>query len=222
MSTLKSTDLSNVYIGFKEIPEKDFFKQIYYIEKHLNYILDMHYFYKIELLFQYVNALFEIGHYKKCLAHIDDLIYDVFDALDFDNERSVICDLLIKKSCALFNVGEYEKAEHVTKELLKLDPENKRSLKILQSIKLRLLRHKFSGLRALSIILLFFGLCITCFDLLVIQTFHPEKALSVMILRNIVLGASSLSLLGLELSAIILSKNKSKQFQYAIVDKKLN
>jgi hypothetical protein len=68
--------------------------------------------------------------------------------------------------------------------------------------------------------ILFFGLCITCIDLLVIQNFYPEKAISVMYLRNTILSISGTTLLSLEIGAYMKSKMDAKAFHQAVLDKK--
>ena len=220
MTILKSTDLKNIYLGFREISSRDFSKQIYYVEKHLDtigHMIDPH---RIEIMDKYVKALFEVGHYQKCLSKIDPLLTDLFESDHHPEEKVILCELLIRKACSQYNLSNFKEAEHIIKELIKIKPELSRPVQILHSIKLRTIRKKLLGLRSLSIMLLFFGLCITCIDLLVVQNFYPEQASSVMIFRNFILGISGASLLGLELGAFLKSKNLSKAFHAAALDKK--
>ncbi len=220
MATLKSTDHSDIYIGFLEIPKRDFSRQIYYVEKHIDSIFHMDDFPRIEVLNKYIKALFEIGHYQKCLSHIDPLITDLFEADFHPEEKDILCDLLVRKACSQYNLNNFHDAEHIIKESVKINPEQNRAIQILHSIKLRRIRQKLSGIRSLSIMILFFGLCITCIDLLVIQNFYPEKALSVMYLRNTILSISGTTLLSLEIGAYMKSKMDAKAFHQSVLDKK--
>lgn len=220
MSTINFTYHSDVVLGFKEIPESAYSRQVYFIEQNETIIQEMDDVLRIDLFDKYSKALMELGQFKKCLNNLDALIFDVVDTNHRRQEEDLFYNLLIRKAKALFSVGEFENAEHVAKELVKIDPNSSDALKILRESKCIILKNKTAGLRALIVMLLLFGLGITCFDLLVIQNFFPEHTSPILLVRNGLIGGALLCLLGIEVAARMWSKYDSSVFQNACLDKK--
>ncbi len=220
MSTIKFTYQSDIVLGFREIPKNNFSRQIYFIEQNQDNIQNMDTYFKTDLLEHYNNALFELGHFRKCLKDIDSLILDVIDYNFYRKEEDVFQKLLLRKSRALYNIGSFNEAEHVIKELLKINPNSESSIKIFQNIISKTFKSKTTGIRALCIMMLLFGIGLTCFDLLVVQNFFPEQAQSLLAIRNFMMLGSGTCIIGIEISAYLIAKTTSKQFQLEFKDKK--
>ena len=184
MTSIKSSFYDDVLIGFHNIPEREYARQVYFVEKNREIIAEMDSSDTLGILELYNKALFELGHYEKCLENIDQLIYDVLDYNYSESDNDIFCALLFRKACAQFNAGRAMEAVHVSKELLKIDPYNKSGSRIFRTLQYYLLREKFTGLRSIGIIFLIFGLCMTCFDLLVVDSFYPGKSEAIELVRN--------------------------------------
>ncbi|WP_235298629.1 hypothetical protein [Portibacter marinus] len=211
MSAINSTYHADVVLGFREIPEKNYSRQIYFIEKHRDIVENMDTDFRIDLLDKYNNALFEIGHYRKCLDHIDLLIFDVMSENFIRTEEDLFCTLLKRKSYALFNVGEYQKAQYVASELMKIKPDIQEPNLIMTNCGYRIIKEKTRSLRAFAIMLLIFGVTITCFDLLVIQNFYPEQMVKMGWLRGITIGGAALLIIALEVYAFLSGRKGARK-----------
>lgn len=220
MSTVNFTYHSDVVLEFKEIPEKDYSRQIYFIEKNHNTIREMEDLFRIDLFDKYSKALLETCHFRKCVNALEPLIFDVLDSNYKSGEEDLFYKLLLRKSEALYQLGEFENSEHVAKELVKIDPSNSASIKILRNAKCRIIKEKTAGLRALVVMFFLFGLGITCFDLLIIQNFFPEHASPIILVRNTLMLIAGISLIGIELASVRVSKYYCNRFQREQADKK--
>ena len=220
MSTIKSTYDSDIFLGFKAIPKKNFSRKIFYVEKHSETIYNMDDISRINLLDQYSNALFELGHYEKCLGHLETLILDVVNS-DLDSKNNeIFCQLLLRKSCSQFNIDKLEDAEHVIKELIKIMPESIRSVKVLRTIHYKATTKSMGNFRAVLILFLFLGIGMTCMDLLIIQNFYPESAFITSITRNTIILFAGIGLIAAEFYAFYSSKWYASKFHRSSKDKK--
>lgn len=219
MSTINTTYHSDVVLGFKQIPEKNFSRQIYFIEKHRDLVENMDSYFRIDLLNQYNNALFEIGHFRKCLDQIEALIYDVINE-NFNHEgEDLFCILLKRKASALYHIGEFEQSVFISSELIKINPDFQDTCQLITSSAYRLTKEKTKSLRALAVMMLIFGITVTCFDLLVIQNFYPEQIVKIGWLRISTIGGAAVLIFGIEAFAFIKGKRDAKMLQKAALIK---
>ncbi|GLR19778.1 hypothetical protein [Portibacter lacus] len=220
MSAINSTYYADVVLGFKQIPEKNYSRQIYFIEKNREIVENMESDFRIDLLDKYNIALYEIGHFKKCLDHLDLLIFDVINENFQQGSDDLFCVLLKRKAFALFNIGEFEKAQHVSSELLKIDPTSLESNLILTNAGYKLIKQKTKGIRAVAVMMLIFGICFTCFDLLVIHSFYPEQIVKVGNIQLFTIGSAISIILCLEVFAFFKGRQKTIQIQKESLHKK--
>jgi hypothetical protein len=220
MSVINSTYHADVVLGFKQIPEKNFSRQIYFIEKHRDIVENMDSFFRIDLLDKYNRALFEIGHFRKCLQNIEGLIYDVINENFESKEEDLFCTLLQRKASALYHVGEFEKATYISSELMKIKPDLADTNKLITHSTYRLIKEKSKSLRAVAVMMLIFGITFTCFDLLIIQNFYPEQVVKVGWLRSITIGGAVFLIVGIEAFAFLKGRLNANKLQKACLIKK--
>lgn len=220
MSAINSTYHADVVLGFKQIPEKNYSRQIYFIEKNREIVENMDTDFRIDLLDKYNIALYEIGHYHKCLSHLETLIFDVINENYQSGSNDLFCVLLKRKAYSLYNIGEFEKAQHVSSELIKIDPTSIETNLIMTNACYRLVKQKTKGLRAVAVMMLIFGISITCFDLLIIQNFYPEQAVKMGWLRIFTIGGAALIIVALEMFAFFKGRQQTNQIQKASLLKK--
>ncbi len=220
MSAINSTYHADVVLGFKEIPEKNYSRQIYFIEKNRDIVENMESEFRLELLDSYNHALFEIGHYRKCLEQIDPLIEDVINENFEREEEDLFCSLLRRKAFALFNIGEYEKSKYISSELLKIAPSTAESGLIMTNSGYRLVKERTRSVRAFAVMMLIFGLTVTCFDLLVVQNFYPDQVVQMGWLRGMTIGGAAAMIVGLELFAFLKGRSEANQVIKEALEKK--
>jgi len=220
MSAINSTYHADVVLGFKQIPEKNFSRQIYFIEKNRDIVENMDSDYRIHLLDKYNNALYEIGHFKKCLEHLDPLIVDVINEEYQDSEEDLFCLLLKRKAFALYHLGEFEKSKYISSELMKINPDSLETSIIMSNSGYRIIKEKTKSIRAFAIMMLIFGITVTCFDLLVIQNFYPEQVVRIGWLRVLTIGGAGLLICGIEAYAFLKGRNSANKLQKEVFVKK--
>lgn len=220
MSAINSTYHADVVLGFKQIPKKNFSRQIYFIEKNRDIVENMDADFRIDLLDRYNNALFEIGHFKKCLDHIEPLIVDVMNENYQKNEEDLFCQLLNRKASALYHLGEYEKSQYISSELIKINPGSVENAAIMSNSIYRLIKEKTKSIRAFAVMMLIFGITVTCFDLLVIQNFYPEQVVKIGWLRVLTIGGAAFLVFGIEAYAYFSGKNSTNSLQKEVFTKK--
>ena len=177
MSYFQSTYHSRVYKDFKEIESNAHRQIIRFFEKHEKMINSLEFEEYFELLVAYVDALFEIGSYQKHLVLVDIVVENSINSnIHIYKGEDIFFIMLFKKAASHFNLHEYDKAEHILKELIKIDPQDKEVLSFLK----RCLRRRGSNLlsiaRAFSIFLFLLTACIICVEVLLIRPFYEMYA----------------------------------------------
>ena len=220
MTAINSTYFADVVLGFKQIPEKNYSRQIYFIEQNRDVVENMDADFRLDLLDKYNNALFEIGHYRKCLDHLESLIYDVINENFARNDEDVFCTLLKRKAYALYNLGEYEKSQYISSELMRISPNSMETNLIMTNAGYRLVKQQTRSFRAFAVMMLIFGITFTCFDLLIIQNFYPEQAANIGWLRIITIGGAGAIILGIEAYAFRKGRRQANTLQKTALKKK--
>lgn len=177
MSYFQSTYHSRVYKDFKEIESNAHRQIIRFFEKHERMISRLDFEEYFELLVAYVDALFEIGSYQKHLTLVDEVIENSINSnIHIHKGEDIFYLMLFKKAASHFNLHQYEKAEHILRELIKMNPEDKDILSFLK----RCLRRRGSNLlsvgRATSIFLFLLTACIICVEVLFVRPFYEMHA----------------------------------------------
>ncbi len=158
-----------------EIESGDFQQIIHYYEENEEAIKNLDFEEYFELLVIYVNALFERGQYEKHLINVDVVIENsILRSIQYFRGEDIYRKMLFKKAASLFNLHQYNKADYVLRELIKIDPFEKDSIQFLK----KCLRKSKSNLiritRAVSILFFLLTAAIIAFEILSIRPFHSK------------------------------------------------
>lgn len=176
---------SEVYSQYVSISEEDHHTMVRFYEENTNRIELLSFNLYIEMSYTYVRSLFEVGRYYDLLKIIDGLIQDVI----LENVYSVkgidiYQELLLLKGQSLYYIMDYNKADHVLSELVKM---NKESLYLKKLYRINVIdRLRYEGQKIKGVCVLFFllsGLVIGI-ELLVVRSFYSEWVFIVELLRN--------------------------------------
>ena len=116
---------SATYIDYYRFSEKSFHERIRYFEKHVLEINSLGLNEKVEIMYDYLGCLFEIGRYRKYLEHVDPLIEMVIVENVYELEgKDVYRELLTRKAASSYNIGKYEQADHILISLMKIYPDD--------------------------------------------------------------------------------------------------
>lgn len=186
---IRPTIYTRLYRDFLAIEPKNYHAIIRFYEQWEAQIAklddDQHY----ELLFAFTNALFEVGAYRQFLAVVDQAILVSLDESFHKEEafkQQLFEQLLFRKAAAFVQVIEPAKAEHVVRELLRINPRHALAPLLLQ----KTLRQQNTSIntvtRAMAILLFGLSALIILIEVLVIRSFYDMYTAPVELSRNLI------------------------------------
>lgn len=199
MPFFKSTYHSRIYMDFKSIDAKAYREIVRYYERFEDQILNLpstdeyH-----DMLVIYVNALFEIGAYRKHLLLVDHVIeISVKTDLTIFRGEDLFRMSLFRKSASLFNTHEFRKCEVILRQLVKIDPFDKITVRFYR----KCLRHSrpvmVNKYRATTVFLFLFSAIVIGIEVLFIRPFYDNYTPLVEASRNFLfLSACGIWVLG--------------------------
>jgi len=195
LNTQSRTYYSSVYQAFLDIEEGNHHEKVRYVEKNLKVLSNLEINEYFKMLHSYHNSLFELGKHRKQLKIADQILeMCIMHHIQNVHGEDPYTQTLFKKAAAYYNVGEIDRATHVIKELLKIQPENEPSKMFLISCFTK--RHKKGVLpfRSVSIGAILASAVVIAFELLYIRPHAPAHTEYVEIFRNFlfILGVLSL------------------------------
>lgn len=175
VSSSKQSYHSSIYRNFLEIEPDDFQKIVSFFQDNEEEIKKIEFPEYFELLVTYVNALFEIGDYRKHLDFVDVVIENsILRNIQYFKGEDIYRKMLFKKAASFFNVREFNKADYVLRELIKIDPFEKDSIQFLKKC---LGKSRTSTIRfttGLSIFLILTTFLIFAVEILYIKPFYTS------------------------------------------------
>jgi len=200
MPTQRERHTSKVYLNFKEIGEREYQTIVRFFEAHeadINKLTFEEYF---ELLMAYTGSLFEVGAYSNyidtCDLAIESTIY--FNVKMFRGEN-IYQKLLFRKAASYYHLMQYDEAEHILQELIKINPENKLAIRFLKKCKVSRIPKIVRRTRAISIAFFFLSAIIIGVELLYVESLFSEYLGQVRLSRNIIFGLGIVTLIGGEI-----------------------
>lgn len=187
MSTFKSTYHSKIYRDFKALDETAYRDRVRFYEEREDDIKQLDFDEFFDLLVAYVDALFEIGAYRKYLLMVDFAIEcTIKHNIQYLGQRDIFYHLLFRKAAALYNTLEYSKADYILRELIRINPEKTEVSqflkKCLRKMHPALVRHS----RAVSILLFLLAAIVICVEVLFVRPFAHQYTDAVELSRNII------------------------------------
>ena len=188
-----------LYRNFKAIDTADYHGIVRYYEQFEDAIgsLDMEEYF--DCTWAYTNALFEIGNYAQHLVMCDHLLeLVIMQNIENWGGEDIYAKLLFKKAAALYQLQEYPKAAYILRELIKLYPNYRMSVRFLRACLLRQRPKWLTTTRAVAMFLAFLTAGAIALELFVIHPFFPDYYQGALITHNVLLGISLLTLAGSE------------------------
>lgn len=173
MSPSKSTYHSRLYRDFMSIDPKSYREQIRFYEKHESKIRHLSEVEHFDLLVTYVDALFEIGAYRKHLLLIDHVIegaitHNVEEYKGQDLFRSA----LFKKAASLHNTHQFKKADIILRQLVRMNPHDNIPIRFLKKCIRRCRPGLLNAFRATSVFLFFLAALVIAMEVLFVRPFY--------------------------------------------------
>jgi len=184
MQYLQPTYHSKLYRDFRSIDAAAWRDIIHFFERRETDIRALDFDEYFELLYTYVNALFEVGAYQKHLVMVDEIIETaICHNIHTYKQEDIFKKSLFRKAASLYNTSDYHHAEHILRELVRMDPDYRDALlflkKCLRSVHFRSLQ----VFRAVGIFLFLTAAVVIGMEVLFVRPFYAAHAGWVEMLR---------------------------------------
>lgn len=191
-----STYYSLVYREFKSIDPGAYREIIRFFEQREASLARLDFGDFFEVLVAYVDALFEIGAYRKHLAVVDVVIeQSIAHNIVLYQGRDIYGRMLFRKAAALFHIQEYSKATYILSELRKLDATDAAYAGLYRKCRLRARPVLLNRTRATSVFLFMFTALLIALEILLVRPWYALQVPLVVALRNTTFVAGCLLLL---------------------------
>ncbi len=213
MPNLTSTYHSKIYRGFKDIEPNEYLSVVRYYETYEEEIKQLDFSEFFELLIAYTDALFEVGAYQNHALMVDAAIeISIINNIKFYNKKDIYYELLFKKAASCYNLMRYNEAEHILRELIKINPQNEISIRFLNKCLLQKKPNFIKNARAVSIFLFLIAALIISIELIFIRPLFEMHTATVELARNTTFFFGVSILIGCELVYFIKVKKQLSCF----------
>lgn len=179
-----------LYRDFKALEANDYYGIVRYYEQYEDGIQVLDFDEYLECTLAYKNALFETGHHGKHLVMCDHLLeIIIMQNIETWGGEDLYERVLFRKAASHFYLQEYPKAEHVLRELVKIDPADPLPRRFLEKCLLRQKPPWLMKTRAACVALSLLAAVVIAFELFVVKPFFESWLLPMQIAHNLLLGA---------------------------------
>lgn len=193
---LKKDTTYKVFRDFKRLDNQNHHSIVQFCEEHQKAIEELNDDEYFEIQVSYVNALFEIEAYHKHIKVAKGVIeLSIIQNIQFINNEDVYLKMLYQKAISNLYTENIEQAIHISKELIKLEPQNKEYISLLNRCYMQdglvFLHH----LRTAGVLLFFLSIGIFIIKILIVEYFFQGAEPFVQILNTSTLILGSILLL---------------------------
>lgn len=188
---------SKVYRDFKGIEPGAYRNVLHFYELHEEAIRRAEFEEYFEMLVAYTEALFETGAYRKHLLMADVAIGEsMSQELEQEYAKSVFGRMLFRKAASHFNLAEYQQAEYIAGQLIRIEPEHEQALRFFRKCRYHQRPGWLHHVRATVIFLLLLAALVVCIEVLLVRPFYGMHVHLVETSRNTIFGMGLLLLIG--------------------------
>ncbi len=175
MSFSPSTYQSKIFRDFKAIEATAYRQVIHFYEKQEMEIRALDFEEHFEVLTTYINALFEVGSYHKHLILVDLIIeIAITNNVSFYKGEDIFLKMLFRKAASQYNLFEYDQAEYILREIIRINPWNKDAILFLKKCLRRQQPRYIQVTRAMSIVLFLMAAVVIALEVLTVRPFLQE------------------------------------------------
>lgn len=185
MEYFNPTYYTKVYRQFKAIDPTAYREIIRFYEKEEDKIVRLEFDEFFELLVAYVDALFEIGAYRKHLLLVDVVIEkSITNNVTTYRGEDIFRKMLFRKAASFYNTHEYIKSAYILTELLKIDPEDPAYALLYRKCRLKARPSLLNHARATGVFLFLMTALIIALEVLFVRPWYEMHTELVMGVRN--------------------------------------
>ena len=197
MNTRSTPYYSRLYRDFQEIEGNAYRRVVRFYEACEDQVVALEFEECFDLQVAYCKALFEIGAYQKHLAFADGVIEAaIINGIRRWNGADVYFNTLFDKAASHHNRLEFERAEHILRELLKMQPDNEAVQVFLRKNARRKRSVLLQRSRAASIAFFLAAAVVICVEMLFVRTLYPVYEPLVQAVRTSLFAGGLLAMVG--------------------------
>ncbi|HXR81910.1 MAG TPA: hypothetical protein VN763_13365 [Saprospiraceae bacterium] len=176
---------SETYEAFLAIEAGAYRDKIQFIEENFFMLRELHADEYFDMMVLYGEALFETGEYSRQAKLADHIIEMCMENnIIMHRGQDIYFETLFKKAASLHNLDQIDKAIHILKELIKMNPDHESTKLFLINCFIREKKAIVRPYRNISLILLMTSALVIAVELLLVQTLWPNWSSIVEIMRN--------------------------------------
>lgn len=196
MSLYSETGGSHIYESFTEIKDHSFRSVVKFYETNYFQIQQLPVDEYVELLSEYLNALFELSQYRKYIMNCHELIeLSIHYNIVAYRGEDILQNTLLKKAACHYHIYQTGEAWKITIELLKINPEQKSARMLYEKCLMRKNKSIVHITRSMAIILLMASAIIVSVEFLLIRPFYDAQVHITELTRNLLFGMGLLILI---------------------------
>jgi hypothetical protein len=220
MAFSATTYHSRLYRAFKGLERGDHQGVVRFFEREEEGILKLVFEEYYEILMAYCDALFETGAYRQHILMADVVIsLTMRHNIHLFEGRDVFRHFLFRKAAALYNIFEGEQAEHILKELMKMDPSDREAIFLYSKCRQRQYPGLVGEFRALSILLILISACMIAVEILFVIPFYAQYSYALAEFRTGVFFTGICVFIIGNVIVALLARRDARRFLYEIHSK---
>lgn len=177
MPYLQPTYHSKLYRDFRSIDAAAWRDIIHFFERRETDIRALDFDEYFELLYTYVNSLFEVGAYQKHLVMVDEVIEAaICHNIHMYKQEDIFKKSLFRKAASLYNTSDYSLAEHILRELVRMDPDYRDAISFLKKCLRSMHFRSLQVFRAIGIFLFLTAAVVISIEVLFVRPFYARFA----------------------------------------------
>ena len=185
MSYLPPTYPYQIYQEFKALEERDYRAIVAFYEEHVETLQQLEFRELFEVLTIYANALFEIGEYEKHIEQAGSVIrLSIMHNVKYHRGKDIYQHSLFRKAASHYNVMQYDSANHILTELIKMHPRQEKHQQFLRKSMVKNLPGYVKNARAGSVLLFLAAAIVILGELLTIRPAQSQWLGTVVMARN--------------------------------------
>ncbi|MBV6440474.1 MAG: hypothetical protein EPGJADBJ_02143 [Saprospiraceae bacterium] len=179
-----------LYRDFKALGTNDFYGVVRFYEQFEDGIRALDFEEYLECTLAYTNALYETGLHGKHVVMCDHLLeVIIMQNIETWGGEDIYERVLFRKAASLFHLQEYPKAEHVLRELVKINPADPLPRRFLEKCLLHQKPAWLMKTRAACVALSLLAACVIALELFIVKPFFAAWLLPMQVAHNALLGA---------------------------------
>jgi hypothetical protein len=223
MSFQQQTYHSQVFRNFKAIDALEYRKIVHFYERYEKSILQLDFEEYFEMVVTYTHALFETEAYRKHLMMANVVVEtSINHNITHINKEEIFLSTLFQKAASHYQLQEFAKAEHTLLELIKIEPKDPLSIRMLEKVFRDNRPSYIRYTRAFAILAFLIAALGVAIEVLIIRHFIPDWAAMTEGIRNGVFSLGVFALVMPELYHRWNSSRRAKQHLVDIKSKKVN